>query len=137
MDGLDLTAANEIDLPYEGWVELTFNPIEDNIDHTVNVPFLVAKDSLDMPIIGFNVIEEITKYFEEDALTGVRGSLVDVLTSSLAGADREKVEAPVQLIKSEPVKELATVKSRRQDTVSCCAAVGPVSKVPVLLKLDP
>ena len=137
MDGLDLTAANEIDLPYEGWVELTFNPIEDNIDHTVNVPFLVAKDSLDMPIIGFNVIEEITKYFEEDALTGVRGSLVDVLTSSLAGADREKVEALVQLIKSEPVKELASVKSRKQDTVSCCAAVGPVSKVPVLLKLDP
>jgi len=113
MDALDLKAANGTDLPYEGWVELTFNLVEDNVDHNVNVPFLAAKDSLDMPIVGFNVIEEITKYFE----------------------------ALVQLMKSEPVKELATVKSRKQDTViprghsivvSCRAAVGPVSKVPVL-----
>lgn len=62
------------------------------------------------------------------------------------GADQEKVEALVQLIKSEPVRELATVKSRKQDTVipmgqsvvvSCRAAVGPVSKIPVLFELDP
>jgi len=56
------------------------------------------------------------------------------------------VEALVQLIKSEHVKELAAVKSRKRDTVvpreqsifvSCCAAVGPVSKIPVLSELDP
>ena len=146
MDGLDLKAANGTDLPYEGWVELTFNLVEDNVDHTVNVPFLVAKDSLDMPIVGFNVIEEITKYFEGDASAGVHGSLVDVLTSRLTVADRKKVEARVQLIKSEPVTELAVVKSRKQDTViprgqsivvSCRAAVGPVSKIPFLFELDP
>ena len=146
MDGLDLKAANGTDLPYEGWVELTFNLIEDNSDHIVKVPFLVAKDSLDMPIVGFNVIEEFTKHFEGDASAGVHGSLVDVLTSSLTGADRVNVEALVQLIKAEPVKELATVKSRKQDTViprgqsvvvSCRAAVGPVSKIPVLFELDP
>ena len=60
MDGLKLKAANGTDLPYEGWVELTFNLIEDDSDHTVTVPFLIAKDFLDMPIVGFNVIEEIT-----------------------------------------------------------------------------
>ena len=87
MDGLDLKAANGTDLPYEGWVELTFNLVGDNVDHTDDVPFLVAKDSLDMPIVGFNVIEEITKYFEGDALAGVHGSLVDMLTSSLTVAD--------------------------------------------------
>ena len=47
---------------------------------------------------------------------------------------------------SEPAKELATVKSRKQDIViprgqlvivSCRAAVGPVSKIPVLFELDP
>jgi len=90
-----------------GW---TFNVVEDNVDHTVNVPFLVAKDSLDMPIVGFNVIEEITKYFEGDISGGTHGSLADVLNSSLTVADRKKVEALVQLIKSEPVKELAAVK---------------------------
>ena len=56
------------------------------------------------------------------------------------------MEAPVQFIASGPAKELATVKSRKQDIViprgqsvivSCRAAVGPVSKIPVLFELDP
>ena len=47
---------------------------------------------------------------------------------------------------SELVKELATVKSRKQDIViprgrsiivSCRATVGPVTKIPVLFELDP
>ena len=146
MDGLDLKAANGTDLPYEGWVELTFNLIEDDFDHTVKVPFLIAKDSLDMPIVGFNVIEEITKLFESSSSAGVDGLLVDMLTSSLTGVERGKVEALVQFISSEPAKELATVKSRKQDTViprgqsvivSCRASIGPVGKIPVLFELDP
>ena len=146
MDGLELKAANGTDLPYEGWVELTFNLIEDDSDHTVTVPFLIAKDFLDMPIVGFNAIEEISKQFDRGPSAGVDGSLVDVLTSSLTGAERREVEALVQFITSELVKELATVKSRKQDIliprgqsviVSCRAAVGPVSKIPVLFELDP
>jgi len=93
MDGRDLKAANGTDLPYEGWVELTFLL---KIMLTTLLLFLVAKDSLDMPIVGFNVIEEITKYFEGDASAGVHGSLVDVLSSSFTVADRKKVEALVQ-----------------------------------------
>lgn len=42
---------------------------------------------------------------------------MDVLTSSLTGVEQGKVEALVQFIPSEPAKELATVKSRKQDTV--------------------
>ena len=45
-------------------MELTFNIIEGDSDHTVTVPFLVVKDFLDVPIVGFNVIEEITKQFD-------------------------------------------------------------------------
>jgi len=37
-----------------------------------------------------NVIEQIFKYFEGHASAGVHGSLVDVLTSSLTGADQER-----------------------------------------------
>ena len=40
-------------------MELTFHLIEDDSDHTVTVPFLIAKDFLDMPIHGFTVTEEI------------------------------------------------------------------------------
>ena len=85
MDGLKLKAANGTDLPYEGWVELTFNLIEDDSDHTVTVPFLIAKDFLDMPIVGFNVIEEITQQFDRGPSARINGSLVDVLSSSLTG----------------------------------------------------
>ena len=51
MDGLDLKTANGTDLPYKGWVELTFTLAEDNSQHSIQVPFLVAKDSIDMPIM--------------------------------------------------------------------------------------
>ena len=44
------------------------------------MPFLVAKDILDMPIVGFDVIEEITKHFDKGSSARVNGSLVDVLT---------------------------------------------------------
>jgi len=107
---------------------------------------LIAKDSLDMVIVVFNVIEEITKLFESGSSARVNGLLVDVLTSSLTGVKRGKVETLVQFITSEPAKGLATVKSRKQDTVipqgqsvtvSCRAAVGPVSKILVLFELDP
>ena len=56
------------------------------------------------------------------------------------------MEVLVQVITSEPAKESATVKSRKKDIViprgqsvivSCCAAVGPVSKIPVPFELDP
>ena len=71
---------------------------------------------------------------------------MDVLSSKLTGDGRGKVEVLVQFITSEPVKELATVKSKKQDTliprgqsvmVSCRAALGPVRKIPLFFELDP
>lgn len=59
MNGLYLKAANGTDLPYEGWVELAFSPIEGNFDHTIKVPFLVAKDSLNTPIVGFTLSRKL------------------------------------------------------------------------------
>ena len=59
MDGLELKA-NGTELPFEGWVEPTFHLIEDDADNTVTVPFLIAKDFLYMPIVGFKVIEELS-----------------------------------------------------------------------------
>ena len=45
-------------------MKLTFNFIKDGSDHTVTVPFLIAKDLLDVAVAGDNVIEEITKHFD-------------------------------------------------------------------------
>ena len=99
-----------------------------------------------MPIVGFNVIEEITKQPVDCASAGVGESVVDAQSSSVTGVEKEKVEALVNLIKTESAQELCSIKSRKQDTllpkgqsviVSCHAAIGPVGKVLVLFELDP
>ena len=41
IDVLELKAGNETNLPYEGWVKLTFNVIEDDSDHTVTVLYRI------------------------------------------------------------------------------------------------
>ena len=98
-----------------------------------------------MPIVGFNVIE-ITKQPVDCASAGVGESVVDALSSSLTGVERENADALVDLIKTESPQELCSIKFRKQDTlihkgksviVSCRAATGPVGKVPLLFELDP
>ena len=54
-----MTAANGSKVPYIGWVELNFR-LRSSKDKLA-VPFLVTEQSLDSPLIGFNVIEEIMK----------------------------------------------------------------------------
>lgn len=57
---LDLTAANVEPIPYDGWVELTFNlPGNDDPNLIIRVPCLVSSVSLVRPIVGFNVIREL------------------------------------------------------------------------------
>lgn len=58
--GLELTAANGGQIPYEGWVELIFNlPDNDDPNLAVRVPFLVSRVGLVRPVLGFNVIQEL------------------------------------------------------------------------------
>ena len=98
-------------------MDLTFSLIAENPELNIKVPFIVAKDSLEMPVVGFNVIMEITR----QSVGGVSGSgeesVVDVLTAILTGVERGKVEALFNFIKTETTTELSTVKSRKQDTV--------------------
>ena len=67
---LNLTAANDSAIPYQGWVELEFQV--DPEAETLAVPFLIAKESLDLPLIGYNIIEHYinldSKYATADSL---------------------------------------------------------------------
>ena len=117
MDGLELKAANGTGLPCEGCMKLTFNFIKDDSDHTITVPFLIAKDVLDVPVVGVNVIEEITKHFDRGSSARVNGSLVAVLTSSLTGVERRKVEALVQFITSEYLQDRNYTEDRENTVV--------------------
>lgn len=64
--GLDLTAANGEPIPYDGWVELTFNlPVNEDSSLFIRVPFLVSCVSLTSPILGFNVFQELIQGQED------------------------------------------------------------------------
>ena len=56
---LALTAANECSNLYKGWVEVEFQFTSS--EDSISVPFLVASENLDCPLIGFNVIEHLIK----------------------------------------------------------------------------
>ena len=43
--------------------------------------------------------------------------MVDALSSSLTGLEKEKVKALVNLIKTESAQELCSIKSRKQDSL--------------------
>ena len=59
---LDLTAANGTRITYSGWTEIEVRLISSKEkDPSVMVPFLVTNDSLEYPILGYNVIEELIK----------------------------------------------------------------------------
>lgn len=59
---LSVSAVNGDPLPFEGWMELTVNlPGNDDPNLTMKVPFLVGKMSLERPLLGFNVIEELIR----------------------------------------------------------------------------
>lgn len=60
--GLNLIGANGGPILFEGWVEVQFqlaSSTQSSIPLTV--PLLVARDELEFPIIGYNVIEEVIK----------------------------------------------------------------------------
>ncbi len=87
-DNLNLVAANGSNMPYEGWVEITFNlaPPANKIEALV-IPVLVLKgQQLSKPIIGYNVIEQVMKRSE---VSGQSGGSKGLLNKTL--------EAPFQV----------------------------------------
>lgn len=58
---LDLKAANDTEISYEGWNEVSFKLATSDDKHGMSVPFLISRDTLDHPIVGYNVIEGIVR----------------------------------------------------------------------------
>ncbi|CAB4011313.1 Retrovirus-related Pol poly from transposon [Paramuricea clavata] len=77
---IELKAANGTPIPYCGWIELSVRLNETQPD--ILVPFLVTKENIGPPIIGFNVIELIVKEAntnEPDDLYQVKCRKTDIL----------------------------------------------------------
>ena len=142
--GLDLKAANGTEIPYEGWIEVSFKLATSDDKHGMSVLFLVSKDALDHPIVVYNVIEEIVKNPVSDSPNNHEETLVNVLSASLPSAKQENVKALIGLIRTNISSELCRVKVTKKDVVvpknetivvSCSVSTGPTeSRLPVLFE---
>jgi hypothetical protein len=144
---LELKAANGTALPYCGWTEIDFSLLGTNSDYGLKIPSLVSKVALDLPIVGYNVIEEITRKSAVKVNQDEQTSFVDVLCCSLMDIERAEVEALVAFLQSERTYDLCNVKTTKRDIVIqpgqsvkvvCHVDVGPLEmRVPVLFEPNP
>ena len=142
--GLNLIGANGGPIPFDGWVEVQFQLTSGAQSSTpLTVPLLVARDDLEYPIIGYNVIEEVIK--SPDQMGGEStGSLREVMSSAFSEVKQESVTALVDLLQSAGVEKLCVLRSgknkltvpRRQTVaVACRVDCGPLEeRTPVLFE---
>ena len=107
-------------------------------DRTVLVPMLVTGETLDHPIVGYNVIEELVKKEE------VTDQMAKEWAASFPDIHFEKVQSLISFIQIPPQEQLCFVKTIKQDmvipskttvSVKCRANTGPVAeRIPVLFE---
>lgn len=113
---LDLTAANGKPIPYDGWVEVTFNlPGNDDPNLAIRVPFLVSCVSLVRPILGVIVIEELI--LGQESEIEVIAIIVKLLREAMQ-IENDKAEAIVNFVQTqEPVHDNGLVRVGRHDVI--------------------
>ena len=137
---LNLTAVNGTKVPYIGWTEVRVKltaPSNDSNQEELLVPFLVASEKLDCPILGYNVIEELLSQDQNPKPT---------IYKSFPGKDKTKLDALVSFIQGSSSDAICKVRTGKKDViiprdstiaVSCRANTGPVHKqTPVLFEPD-
>ena len=105
---LELRAANNSPIPYNGFVELAFGltaPYEGDGTFRLNVPFLVADCNIANPIIGYNVIEEIIRSTQSN-----KDNLIRTFQVAFEQT-RETTEALINEIQAVKEHDLATIRS--------------------------
>lgn len=142
---LELKAANGTTIAYEGWVELNFRLNDSSADSFLSVPFLVTREKLDMPLIGYNVIEELVKgNIKTIPASGPYNLLLQSISSSFHDTDIHKAEALVNFIQTSNTSELCHIRTGKSNIVipkdsgidiPCRANTGPLEqKIPVIFE---
>ena len=147
-NNLDLKAANGLPIPYKGFVEVRFQPLNSQNRQEVLLPLLVATDRLDHPIIGYNVIEELVKYPADSGCSTEQNDIMSSMAASFSTVKPNNIETLVEFMKSNQHSELCSVKTIKHDvlipkgktmSVTCRANTrsNKTSKLPVLFEPDP
>ena len=139
---ISLQAANGTDIPYCGWVEIGVR-LTNKKEAEIRVPFLVTKEDIKQPIIGFNVIELMVKNTEGE----VDGDKVleRMMKSFHQSIDRD-IQALIGIIRATNSDDLCLVISTKKSHIDpagqtvplpCRANTGPVHrKTPIIFEPD-
>ena len=117
-----LKAANGVDIPFLGWISVKFTL--DGDDDVIEVPTLVTPDPLESPIIGYNVIAEVTKTHGDTDIT-----LTQAMLSSVKAQPRD-IPHLINLLRQEPDDTVGLVKNgRKRIIIPSRKTVGIVCRV--------
>ena len=142
---LNLTAANGTLIPYEGWVSIGFKlATAQHATQQLDVPFLVAKEGVECPIVGYNVIELIVK---ESASEAANDPIIEIMQGTFLESRGDSVNALISMIQaSDTEDELCVIRTPKKNTVvpagqtvkvACRANTGPIhERTPVLFEPD-
>jgi len=139
---ISLQAANRTDIPCCGWAEIGVRLSNEN-EAEIRVPFLVTKEDIEQPIIGFNVIELMVKNTEGE----VHGDkLLGRMMKSFHQSRDSDIQALISIIRATNSDELCLVKSTKKSHIvpagqtvrlPCRANTGPIyRKTPVIFEPD-
>ena len=111
-----VTVSGDI-LPYKGWIELSFQLINNKKnDQAIQVPFLVTAETIEKPIIGYNVIEEIISCSSNDS--DEKKTVLSSIQESFTNMPEHKASALIHLVyNSQTQNEVCDVKTTKRDLV--------------------
>ena len=142
---LNLQAANGTRIPFVGWVDVNLKLLrpDESEKCDIHVPFLVSAQPLDLPIVGYNVIEEIVK---TSGSTSDEDYLEQAFMSSFPFESPTQASALVNFIQTNTQSELCTLKTGKNKVlipkrgtmkVPCRANTGEIkTRTPVLFEPD-
>jgi len=115
--GLNLIGANGGPIPFDGWVEVQFQLTSGAQSSTPPpVPLFVARDDLEYPIIGYNVIEDVIKSSDEMGGESTE-SLREIMSSAFSEVKQESTTALVDLVRRAGVERLRMSRSGKDNCV--------------------
>ena len=137
---MKLCAVNGTDIQFLGWISCEFQLNKST--ESLSVRFLVSKQNLDYPCIGYNIIEEPCSRTDKTGEQLMKESSV----SSLSVTTASNVDALINFVQSTKDETLCNVKSIKRDitiklkeVVTFPCRVNPSSvdkKVPALFQPD-
>ena len=114
----DLSAANGTNTKYIGYVEIDFRLTSNNTEKQITVLMFLTTDTMECPLKGYNVIQQIVQMNDETPMAIPNVSLVSSLRDTFCDNEPEQVDSFVKIMKTLNNDDgLTSVKTSNTDIV--------------------